>query len=103
MKWPFIFLATILVTVTGFAQTDSSRGKTDSTPGKTDTIKVGNFIIVKKNKNTNEENVKKGHTITIEIGPEANPFKKKMKKPSNISTDWWIMILGFALGVLLKA
>jgi hypothetical protein len=88
MKTTFIFLVTFLVTLTGLAQTDSTREKTD-------TLHVGNFIIIQKNKPSQDKNVKESHTLTITMGPDTPSFKKK-KRSSNINTNWWIMDLGFA-------
>lgn len=55
MKRIYMMLVTLLVTMTGFAQTDSSGKMTDTakntidTSGsKADTLVVGNFIIIKK-------------------------------------------------------
>lgn len=74
-------MAALLVAGAGFAQTDS-------TTDKTDTIKVGKFIIIKKNKGgTNQPDNER--TTTIEID-------KRPSKPTNISTNWWIFDLGFA-------
>ncbi|MBK7122067.1 MAG: outer membrane beta-barrel protein [Chitinophagaceae bacterium] len=54
-------------------------------PGENkDTIRVGGIIIVKKGK-------KKDGNVELKIGGD-NPKKKK----SNVSTNWWILDLGFA-------
>lgn len=52
------------------------------TPEK-DTIKVGGMIIVKKGKKGNRD-------VDVNVG--GNPKRKK----SNVSTNWWILDLGFA-------
>ena len=81
MKRITLLMATLLVAGAGFAQTDS-------TTQQTDTIKVGKFIIIKKNKGTtNQPNNER--TTTIEID-------KRQRKPTNLSTNWWIFDLGFA-------
>ncbi len=77
MKRTFILAATIMVAITGFAQTDS-------TTQQSDTLKVGKFIIIKKNKGGDNE---KSTTVIIDRAP---------RKPTNISTNWWIFDLGFA-------
>jgi outer membrane protein with beta-barrel domain len=75
-------LCIILCTVfTGFAQTDTT-GKT------TDTIKVGTMIIIRKPGNNRDESSKDKHII-ISNG-------SRHYKPSNISTNWVILDLGFA-------
>lgn len=87
MKQLNLLAAMLLATTIGFSQTDSTK-KTDVT----DTIKVGNFIIIKKNKTTSQDTIynngKKRITIYVGGGNET-------KKNKNISTNWWIMDLGF--------
>lgn len=85
MKRLVSFLALICLTGTGFAQTDS-------TANNTDTVKVGNFIIIKKNKgNTISEPRENRRNNNYELRVE-----RRTRKKSNISTNWWIMDLGFA-------
>jgi hypothetical protein len=84
MKWLFILTAVFLVAQTGFAQTDSSTTKTD-------TINVGNFIIIKKNKPSGNQHEKNERSLTR--GSDFKPVRKK--KPISISSNWWIMDLGF--------
>jgi hypothetical protein len=91
------------------AQSDSSYTKTDSIKLKADTIKVGNFFIVKKG----GENVNgsfKGHVegdATVQIGNitinasglDRKPvikIERKKPAPKKVSTNWWILDLGFA-------
>jgi hypothetical protein len=74
-----------MVAVMSFAQTDS-------TLKNTDTVKVGNFIIIKKNNGNNagiekRENRNNNYEFKVERRP---------RKRTNISTNWWIMDLGFA-------
>ncbi len=72
-------------TATGFAQKDS-------TTNHSDTVKVGNFIIIKKNKdNTVAEPAESRRNNSYELRVE-----RRSRKRSNISTNWWIMDLGFA-------
>ena len=69
-----------------------SYAQTDSTAKNTDTVKVGNFIIIKKNKgNTVTENNDHKRSNDNEFRIERRPRKR-----SNVSTNWWIMDLGFA-------
>ena len=72
-----------------FAQADTTKPKTG------DTIRVGNMIIIKKDGgNTTEEKTDKKSNdddgVTVEIK------KRKTYKPSNISTNWLVVDLGFA-------
>ncbi len=77
--------AFLLVAGAGFAQTDS-------TAKSTDTVKVGNFIIIKKNNGSVSSSEKKeNRNNSYEFKVERRPRKR-----SNISTNWWIMDLGFA-------
>jgi hypothetical protein len=75
MKSIYLTLAALMVAGAGFAQTDTTKNNAD-------TIKVGGIIIIKKTKN-------EGSDSAVKIG-------KVLKKPSNLSTNWWILDLGFA-------
>lgn len=86
MKRLFILTATILVVLTGFAQTDSSTAKPD-------TMRVGNFIIIKKNNPNVNQHEKGERSLSIKLGSDFK-FNKK-RKSANLSTNWWIMDLGF--------
>ena len=85
MKQLLFFIAFTQCTLMAIAQKDSSR---------VDTVHVGNFIIVKKNKgaNTNANNsIMKDWDKTVDI-----TIVKRNRTNNNISTNWWIMDLGFA-------
>lgn len=84
MKRLLLFVAMLSVCLAGSAQTS----KDSLPPAKTDTIRVGNIIIVKKK--GAEGSKKEGWTREIKIG------RKRTHKNSNISTNWWIVDLGFA-------
>lgn len=85
MKHFAYLLVFIFIAGKGFTQTDSSASNTD-------TVKVGNFIIIKKNKgNAVSENTEKVHSNRYELRVERRPRRR-----NNISTNWWIMDLGFA-------
>jgi hypothetical protein len=75
MKRMYLMMAALLAAGSTFAQTDSTKQKAD-------TIKVGNLIIIKKQK----------PSTTKEIIVQ----KKEVKKPTGLSTNWWIVDLGFA-------
>ena len=85
MKRLVIITAALLITLTGFSQTDT-------TAKSTDTVKVGNFIIIKKNKSNT------GPDITVKDNERSIEYKieRRSKRKSNISTNWWIFDLGFA-------
>lgn len=89
-------VATILIASAGYAQSDTTINN------QPDTIHVGNFIIIKKNKNTrnNDNNQNDNvttydssrneeHNVNIHIG--SNKHSR-----SNIQTNWLIFDLGFA-------
>lgn len=82
-----LFMVAVLCTAgKSFAQTDSSAKKID-------TVKVGNFIIVKKPKTTNNSasNSKQYADMDAVLKVVRKPTKNK-----NISTNWWIVDIGFA-------
>jgi hypothetical protein len=67
------------IALTGFAQTD--------TTGKNDTIRVGGMIIIRKaGKNTDDSD--KGREIKIP--------RRDGEKTGKVSTNWWIVDLGFS-------
>ena len=78
MKRMTMLGAALLVAMAGFAQTDTTANS------GSDTIRIGSMIIIKKNKGSNNG---KSETITIE---------KKAKKPSKVSTNYFILDIGFA-------
>jgi len=79
MKRIVLLLTGICFALTGMAQSDSSK------TNESDTIRIGSMIIIKKGdgqhgKNGNDKNV------TI--------HNRKRTKPSNVTTNWWIVDLG---------
>ncbi len=86
MKKIYMLMAALMVAGANFAQTDTTNNggvKTDSTNNDADTIKVGNFIIIKKNKDSQG----KSKEVTV---------VRKPGKPSKLSTNWGIVDIGFA-------
>ncbi|MEO6070557.1 MAG: outer membrane beta-barrel protein [Chitinophagaceae bacterium] len=80
MKKTLLAVLAISIAMTSFAQNDTTANE------KADTIKIGGMVIIKKrDKNDSANN---GKNITI--------VNKKRKKPSNVSTNWWVVDLGFA-------
>jgi len=83
----------LLLAISGFAQADTTKTDTVRTH-KQDTIKVGNFVIIKKDKPANGDSQDSGHhySFDINIGSSSTPHKHKT---SIISTNWLIFDLGF--------
>lgn len=79
-------LCVILCTVTGaLAQTDTT-GKKNKTP-ENDTIRIGGMIIIRKPGTREREIVR---------DKNYNSQNRRNYKPSNLSTNWWILDLGFS-------
>lgn len=89
MKRIYMIVAAFLAASAGFAQSDSTKNPTDSIQNrqndslnnKADTLRVGNFIIIKKG----------GDRKATQIAVAKKPYK-----PGKLSTNWWIFDLGFA-------
>lgn len=79
----------MLLALSGLVQL--SFAQTDTTAKPTDTVQVGNFIIIKKNKDGKLTDDEK---INININFKGKDISIK-KKPGNISTNWFIFDLGF--------
>ena len=73
-----MFLTGISMALTSMAQDDSTRNE------KEDTIRIGTMIIIKKN-DPNQKN----------DDHEWN-WKRKPYKPSNLTTNWWIVDIGIS-------
>ncbi len=78
MKKLILLLATAIIYVNSTAQEVPEKKDENK-----DIIRVGGMIIVKKGK--------KGGDVSVKIGHDSGKKKRK-----NISTNWWIMDLGFA-------
>ena len=85
MKRIYMAVAALLVAGSTFAQTDTTKTSTEAGIDKIDTIKVGNFIIIKKGRQDGD------HTTTSQVSIERKPYK-----PTRLSTNWFIFDLGFA-------
>lgn len=87
MKRLSIVVAGILLSGSLMAQTDSTTHSQES-----DTVKVGNFIIIKKNKdgNSSSNSVWKDWDRNFDI-----KIERRNRANRNVSTNWWIMDLGF--------
>ncbi|MBE7172325.1 MAG: outer membrane beta-barrel protein [Williamsia sp.] len=80
MKKFYFLVAGLCLYGSSFAQTDTSANKTQ----QSDTIRIGTMIIVKKRRNSGGND--SPTTVTIE---------KKHSRPSNVTTNWGIVDLGF--------
>ncbi len=82
MRKLYTLLTALLVTAGLMAQ---DPGDTTSVPkSKNDTIRVGGLIIIKRGKGT------------YETSDSSIIIKRNKKKNENVSTNWWIVDLGFA-------
>jgi hypothetical protein len=93
MKRLVCAVAVSLIALTGFAQTDSTKA-IDSTK-ITDTVKVGNFIIIKKKGNETYSESDKYHRHDP-WDYYSYIFERRRPRNKNISTNWFIFDLGFA-------
>ena len=80
MKQLITFLAAAIICTSATALIDSTKKQ------KSDTIRIGGIIIVKNGKTKNNKDV------NITMGRKDNAKKKN----ANVSTNWWIVDLGFA-------
>ena len=79
-------LGIILCTVmTGFAQKDTTRKQSD----EPDTIKVGGMIIIRRHDGGRE-------IVRNRKSRDTTMPRRNYSKPSNVSTNWWILDLGFS-------
>jgi len=83
MKQLITLLATAILCTSVTAQTDTTKKQ------KADTIRIGGIIIVRNGKNKTDNGNK---DIDITMGRDHN----QKKKNPNVSTNWWIVDLGFA-------
>lgn len=79
MKRIFILGIALCAMMTGFAQTDSTAKQ------KPDTIKIGGMVIIREKGGKDDSR----RDRVVRLGREN-------KKPSNVSTNWWILDLGFS-------
>jgi hypothetical protein len=86
MKRLITLIAILAITKAGFAQTDT----TSQTP---DTVKVGNFVIIKKDKDG--EKVDRNYSETWRNGIHIG-LGKNTRTRSRVSTNYFIFDLGFA-------
>ncbi len=83
MKRIFTLCIILCTTLAGFAQTDS----TAKQENKADTIRIGGMIIIRDSDGKNRRIVR---------DPQVRIRDRKREKPSNVSTNWWILDIGFS-------
>ena len=83
MKQQFLFMAALCLSLTGIAQTDSTR----KTENSGDTIHVGTMMIIRSG------DAKSGDGSEVHLNGHHHHH---YYNPSNISTNWVIVDLGFA-------
>lgn len=82
MKRIFTLCMAVCITFTAIAQTDSTKQE-----NKADTIRIGGMIIIRDQDGKNRR---------IERDSIPRMRNRKSEKPSNVSTNWWILDLGFS-------
>ncbi len=105
MKRFIITTMIVWLGISSFAQQNNSNATTADTTlkpltdtgfQKPDTIRVGNFVIVKRGKN-GEGNSDKGRTFTVTIRSNSHEYDTVVvKRKQTFSTNWFIFDLGFA-------
>lgn len=81
MRKFYFVMATLLVAGNLIAQKDTTTIISDTSRTHSDTVRVGNFVIIRKEKD-------QGKTVTINRQPP--------KRISRLKTNWWIVDIGFA-------
>lgn len=84
MKRIFILCLAVCTFMTGFAQVDTTRQE------RPDTIKIGGMVIIRE-PGSKEDDGNKRRGAIVRIGN-----RKNRDKYSNVSTNWWIVDLGFS-------
>jgi hypothetical protein len=85
MKRIFILCIVLCAMMNGFAQDDSTK------QAKPDTIRIGGMVIVREPGSKDDgDNDKKGWDRAIRI------TSRNKDKKANVSTNWWIVDLGFS-------
>ncbi len=85
MKRMFTLCVALCTIITGFAQTDTT-GKQNNPPAN-DTIRIGGMIIIRKPGSKEKEIIR---------DKDYKMHSRRGGKPSNLTTNWWILDLGFA-------
>src|SRR4051812_28695498 len=92
MKRFLVSMVAVMLALQGFAQTDTTK------KDEVDTIRVGNFIIIQKNKDrrygSDSSNNWNDHNYNFNINLFGN--NRSRSYHNNVSTNWFIFDLGFA-------
>ncbi|MFV7930229.1 hypothetical protein, partial [Enterococcus faecium] len=84
MKRLLSTMAILIIAQQGFAQTGS-------TATTTDTVRVGNFLIIKKNKTSESgSDIESSRRRNYDINASVHSIIRRPAKKKNISTNWWI-------------
>jgi Outer membrane protein beta-barrel domain len=87
MKRQFLLWAGLCLALSGWAQSDTT-GKSSVQPHANDTIRVGSLIIVKNGKGIDDD--------SAYIRIRGRRAYRSEYRPSNVSTNWIIVDIGFA-------
>ncbi len=79
-------IKSILIAAAAIVSTSAIAQTNDTLTAKTDTVTVGNFVIIKKEK----------QAVKKESGSFSINWNKEKKANKNLSTNWFIFDLGFA-------
>lgn len=85
MKRIFTLCFALCTILTGFAQTDTTNKQ--NTPSTGDTIRIGGMIIIRKPGSKEKEIIR---------DKDYKMNSRRGGKSSNLTTNWWIMDLGFS-------
>ncbi len=85
MKRIFTFCMALCMTLGSFAQTDTTSAP--KTVPQDDTIRIGGMVIIRKAGSKDRE---------ILHNREYKMKNREADKPGNLSTNWWIMDIGFS-------
>ncbi len=83
MKRIFTLCVAVCTFITGFTQTDTTANKAP----EGDTIRIGGLVIIRKPGSKDREVVR---------DKEYKMRNRRGDKPSNVSTNWWIIDIGFS-------
>ncbi len=97
MKRIFTLCIALCTMATAFAQTDTTGKTITDTAGKKnpDTIRIGGMVIIREQGGGSGDTVRsrnrnRNFNVNVRLG------RRNYDKPANISTNWWILDLGFS-------
>ncbi|MCG2613904.1 PorT family protein [Terrimonas sp. NA20] len=96
MKRIFTLCIALCTMATAFSQTDSTTRTTTDTSGKKnpDTIRIGGMVIIREQGGGGGDTVKSKRNRNFNVNVRLG--RRNYDKPANISTNWWIVDLGFS-------